>query len=353
MERLGSITLTAIAAMCVTPCVGAALFQTPGGTPANRGTARLFDAVEPLQFTLTADFGAIAKERGTEKHNHAGVLSYPGAAGDTQALDVQLHTRGHFRLRTCEYPPLKVIFDRQQTAHTMFAHQGNLKLVVQCRGSRSYANYLLEEYLIYRAYNLLTEKSFRARPASVTYVDATGKHPPGTRYGFFLEDDDRMARRSNAHVLAEKAVSQGETDFGQMGLLAVFEYMIGNTDWSVAALHNIVLIQDSAGIAFPVPYDLDWSGVISTPYAQPDFRLGIRTVRQRIFRGGCRTPAELAPLFTRFNTYKDSIYALYRGQPGLEPKRIEQALDYYDDFYKTINDRGGVKREFTQMCRPS
>ncbi len=65
------------------------------------------------------------------------------------------------------------------------------------------------------------------------------------------------------------------------------------------------------------------------------------------------TPEELAPIFTRFNTDKDSIYALYRGQPDLEPKRIEQALDYYDDFYKTINDRGGVKRDFIQMCRRS
>jgi hypothetical protein len=136
---------------------------------------------------------------------------------------------------------------------------------------------------------------------------------------------------------------------------AVFQYMIGNTDWAVSALHNIVLIRDSAGVVYPVPYDFDWSGVIWTPYAQPDSRLGIANVRQRIFRGTCRAPDELKTLFVRFNRQKDAIYALYRGMAseGLEAKRIEQALDYYDEFYKTINDAGRTRREFIAGCHQS
>src|SRR5438477_9110718 len=82
----------------------------------------------------------------------------------------------------------------------------------------------------------------------------------------------------------------------------VFQYMIGNTDFAVTALHNIVLIQDSVGVVYPVPYDFDWSGVISTPYAFPDSRLPIRTVRQRLWRGTCRTPQELAPLRSEEHT---------------------------------------------------
>src|SRR2546422_4608132 len=134
---------------------------------------------------------------------------------------------------------------------------------------RSYKNYLLEEYLIYRAYNLLTERSFRVRLARVTYADAKDKHQPEMRHAFFVEDDDRMARRNNAKVLAQKGVTQDELDYDQTGLAMVFQYMIGNTDFAVTALHNIVLIQDSVGVVYPVPYDFDWSGVISTPYAFP------------------------------------------------------------------------------------
>ena len=349
------MALAAVAAVCVTS-TAAARPQSAADSGASSPRARLFDAAEPLAFTLKADFGAIGKNRGNDKPNHPAVLSYATPTGDTVALDVQLHTRGHFRLNICQYPPIKVVFDRDQVAHTIFAHQGgSLKLVVQCRGARSYANYLLEESLIYRVYNLLTERSFRARLAHVTYVDAKGKHEIETRWAFFLEDDDRMAKRNGMEVFTQKGVYQTDLDFHQMGLAAVFQYMIGNTDFAVSVLHNIVLIRDTAGVVYPVPYDFDWSGVIWTPYAQPDPRLGIRTVRERIFRGTCRSPEELAALFVPFNQQKDAIYALYRSMEaeGLEHKRIEQALDYYDDFYKTINDAGRTRREFIQRCRES
>lgn len=325
----------------------------PDSEPAAR--ARLFDASEPLALTLTADFGAIGKNRRGDKPDHPGVLSYVTVGGDSVAVAVRLRTRGHYRLATCQYPPLKVVFDREQSAHTLFAHQGGLKLTVQCRGGRAYANYVLEEYLIYRTYNLITDRSFRARLARVTYADATGKHAPETRNAFFLEDDDRMARRNGAQVFEQKGLVQPDLDFEQMGVAAVFQYMIGNTDWAVSALHNIVLIRDSAGVVYPVPYDFDWSGVIWTPYAQPDPRLGIPNVRQRIFRGTCRGPDELRATFVRFNEQKDAIYAAYRGMvaEGLEPKRVEQALGYYDEFYKTINDAGRTRHEFIVGCRQS
>ena len=351
MKRRCGAALTALVGVCV--ATGASASQTPADSTPPRAPDRLFEATEPLDITLKADFGAIAKNRGSDKPNHPGVLSYVTAAGDSVALDVQLHTRGHFRLGRCQYPPLKVVFNREQTPRTTFAHQGSLKLTVQCRGGQGYANYLLEEYLIYRAYNLLTDRSFRVRLARVSYVDPSAKHAPETRRAFFVEDDDRMARRNTTQVFAEQGVTQDELNFEQTGLAMVFQYMIGNTDFAVTALHNIVLIRDSSGVVYPVPYDFDWSGVIWTPYAQPDSRLGIATVRQRLFRGTCRAPEELAPLFARFNARKDTMYALYRGMAaeGLEAKRISQALDYYDEFFKTINDPGRTRREFLLACR--
>jgi len=356
VDRVRWAALTALAVMGLASSA-AADPQSPGdaGTP-SAARARLFEAVEPLALTLTADFGALGKNRGNDKPDHPAVLSYTTATGDSVTMDVQLHTRGHFRLNTCQYPPLKVVFDREKTPHTMFAHQGSsLKLIVQCRGGKSYANYLLEEYLIYRVYNLITDRSFRARLAHVTYVDAKGKHEPETRWAFFLEDDDRMAKRNGMEVLVQKGVYQTDLDFHQMGLAAVFQYLIGNTDFAVSVLHNIVLIRDTAGVVYPVPYDFDWSGVIWTPYAQPDPRLGIRTVRDRIYRGTCRTSEELDALFVPFKQQKDTIYTLYRGMEaqGLEHKRVEQALDYYDDFYNTINDQGRMRREFIRACHES
>jgi hypothetical protein len=331
---------------------GSAVGVARGQEPADSArTAPLFDANELLELRLTADFGAIAKQRDTTtKHDHPGLLTYLSAAGDTVSLDVQLQTRGHFRLRTCQYPPLKISVSRERAAGTLFARQKNYKLVVQCRGGQGYANYVLEEYLIYRMYNLLTDLSFRVRLAKVTYVIPGKDDPPETRYAFFLEDDDRVARRNHGEVFAQQGVTQGETDPDQMTRLGVFQYMIGNTDWSVAGLHNIVLVRDSAGIMYPVPYDFDWSGVISTPYAYPDSRLGIRTVRERLYRAACRSPEELAPALAAFTQHKEAIYGLYRAQAGLEAKRVKQALDYYDEFYRIINNAGATRSALMVTC---
>ena len=345
----------ALVALCVTPCAlhDAPAQQAPApAPPAAAHARRLFGTDEPLPLTLTADWNAVLKDRGTERHPHDGVLSYT-SGGDSVALAVTLRTRGHFRLRreVCDFPPIKVDFDRTQAAATVFRHEGSLKLATHCRDSRRFEEYLLEEYLIYRLFNLLTERSFQVRLAHVTYLDTAHKRDSLTRYGFFIEDDDRMARRNHTHVIKSTGISQEMTDSAQIGLIAVFEYMIANTDWSVGGLHNIVLTEDTSGTVYPVPYDFDWSGVILTPYARPDPRLGITSVRERLYRGYCRSADQFAAIFARFNERKDAIYALYRSQVGADPKRMEQALRYYDDFYRVINDPRLARREFLQTCK--
>jgi len=344
-------------ALCLTPgaLTDAAAQQTapqPSSPPADRAP-RLFGADEPLALTLAADWNALVKDRDTKRHTHAGVLTYAASSGDSVALNVTLRTRGHFRLRRdiCDFPPIKVDFERAPTAATVFRHEGSLKLATHCRGGGSFEEYLLEEYLIYRTFNLLTERSFQVRLAHVTYVDTAHTRDTVTRYGFFIEDDDRMARRTHTHVIPSQGIPQDATDSDQVGLVAVFEYMIANTDWSVGGLHNIVLTEDTSGTMYPVPYDFDWSGVISPPYARPDARLGITSVRQRLFRGYCRSADQFAAIFARFNDRKDAIYTMYRSQVGADPKRVEQALRYYDDFYRVINDPKLVRREFVQACK--
>src|SRR5256712_1991946 len=262
------------------------------GQPAGAGPS---GAPERLPRRRPASFNALAKDRGEAKEEHAGGLAFVGPAGDSVALDGRLRTRGNSRLqrRNCDFPPLKLSFDKQQVKHTVFAGQGGLKLVVHCQDRESYEQNLLQEHLLYRGFNLITPKSFRARLARVTHRDNSGKAKPVTGYGFFIEDDDAMARRAGAQGVEPKGVSQLDTDVEHTGLTAMFEYLIGNTDFSVGGLHNIVLIRDSAGTVFAVPYDFDWSGVISTSYAVPDPRLRIKSVRERLYRGYCRTPEQL------------------------------------------------------------
>lgn len=315
----------------------------------------LFASHDPLRFTLEADWGAVFKERGDSSTPHPAKLTLTGDGGAATPLEVEVQTRGHFRLQrsTCNFPPIRVSVPKSGLKQTVFAGQRHLKLTVHCQDGRDrYEQSVLLEYLIYRSFNLLTERSFRARLAHVTYLDTAGKRDSLTRYAFFIENDDRMAARLNGKVLDLEHVHDETTERAQMTLVAVFEYFLGNTDWSVWALHNIVLVAPQASPEpFAVPYDFDWSGVIAAPYARPDVRLPIKSVRERLFRGYCRTQEELAPVFRLFNEKKDAIYALYREQEGLDPKVRDDVLKYYDAFYKTINSPRDVDWAFMRNCR--
>jgi hypothetical protein len=317
--------------------------------------APLFASNEILSFRLETDFGAVFKERGQESKEYPAKLSYTAPDGAPATLDIQVRTRGNFRLRPniCGFPPIRLDFPKKQVENTLFAGQDKLKLTVHCQDRRAnYEQNLLLEYLIYRVFNLLTDQSFRARLARFTYVDAAGKRDTLTRYAFFVENDERMAARLGGTLFEVPGVHDEATERDQITRIAVFEYFIGNTDWSVWGLHNIILVERSSDqVMLAVPYDFDWSGVISAPYAKPDYRLPIKTVRERLFRGYCRTPEELAPVFQEFNEKKEAIYELYRNQEGLDPKVRDDALKYYDEFYKVINDPRAVNREFIRSCR--
>src|SRR4030095_10841978 len=164
---------------------------------------------------------------------------------------------------------------------------------------------------VYRIFNLLTPRSFRARLAKVTYIDSVSGKLLTARYGMFLEDDDDVARRMEGRIAELFNALFKELDAESQTLMFVFEYMIGSTDLSVVKLHNVRLVQDRARVLYPVPYDFDLAGLVDTSYALVDKRLGITSVRDRLYRGPCRTEAELEPMLEKFRAKKSEAMALY------------------------------------------
>jgi hypothetical protein len=134
--------------------------------------------------------------------------------------------------------------------------------------------------------------------------------------------------------------------------MSAFQYLIGGTDWSLVALHNIVLVQSKEnGIVTPVPYDFDWSGIVSTKYSFPDYRLPIKSVRERIYRGICRKPEEWDAVLQAFRDKKSSVYSVYDSFPALDARYTRDTRDYLDGFYEVIDRPGSVKLELINTCR--
>ncbi len=163
--------------------------------------APLFDSHETLELTLEADFHTIRREDRTDEDSEErpAVLRWSGPDGTAAAQDIQIQTRGNFRLarRNCEFPPLRLNVKTDPSKGTVFEGQDKLKLVVPCKLGQDYwEQYVLSEYLVYRTYNLFSPLSFRVRLVRVTYVDSSGEDDTFTRYGFLIEDDDVMATRN-------------------------------------------------------------------------------------------------------------------------------------------------------------
>ncbi|GAB3949896.1 hypothetical protein GCM10028805_27000 [Spirosoma harenae] len=297
----------------------------------------LFGSDSILAFTLTASFPRIIKDRGDTTMIHSAQLKYHGAQGDTVTLPVKLQVRGNFRKlwNNCSFPPLYLDVPKKKARQTVFANQNRLKLVTHCEGEE----YVVREYLVYRLYNLLTDYSFRARLCRVNYVDSAGKRPAESRWGVLLEDESDLMKRNGGVPNKLRQISMANMDSLHMATLAVFEYLIGNTDWSVPYRHNIRLLTvPTIKNPVPVPYDFDQSGIVDAFYARPSENIGTASVRERVYRSIAFSPELFHRVFERFNQLKPQVYALYTNNPHLDSVYVKRTLTYLDEFYAVINN---------------
>ncbi len=314
----------------------------------------LFTSDAPLEVRLEVDLKALFKDVGGERESHPARFSYVNDAGDSMHFQMKIKTRGHFRRNPshCNCPPLRLNFYKDKLAGTLFEGQNKLKMVTHCQLNKaSYEQNLLQEYFIYKAYNLFTEASFRVRLMYVTYADSSGWMEPFTKYAFLIEDEDQMAARNGAKI-QKLVMHPDQGDRKLTNQLCIFEYMVGNTDFSIGQQHNVKLMSPGPQqLIIPVPYDFDWSGLVNAPYAKPNPILQLGSVRERLFRGFCRTEEEFEEAFQLFREKKEEILRLYRELPDLDEKEKDKGLEYLEDFFEIINNPKRIKREFIKQCR--
>ncbi len=263
-----------------------------------------------------------------------------------------LEVRGKFRREYCYVPPLKLNFKYRSTA--VLYSLKSLKLVSECRPNKYYEQFLLKEFLIYKIYNLLTDKSFRVRLLQLNFEDISGRKNSLFEYAFLLEDLTDLAKRNHCIEWKKPRLRQEATDRRQMTLVSIFEYMIGNTDWSVTGGHNtcqIVSTDDPLAVPLPVPYDFDFSGLVATDYSIPDEKLDIENVKQRLYRGYPRSPEEINEVLDIFKQQKEHIYTLINNFNLLSTASKKQMIGYLDEFYISIGKPGNVISVFITNAR--
>ncbi len=137
-------------------------------------------------------------------------------------------------------------------------------------------------------------------------------------------------------------------------MVVIFQYMIGNTDWSVPKNHNIKLLadkEDSSAKPFVVPYDFDYSGLVNTDYAVPAPALNLENVTQRLYRGFPRTMAELQAVLKIYQQQKGNIYTMIKNFEPLDKQNKKEMMYYLDNFYDMIDNPKKVQFTFIDDAR--
>jgi len=319
------------------------------------GASSLFSSDDDLNIQLTAEFRLLSSQRDKTR-------LYPGQLKvNNIEVPVDIRVRGNFRLKkeTCRFPPLSVDFKKNKDLKdSPFAKQQDLKLVVQCKPGKVYLSYLRAEFLTYKALNMLTDMSYRVRWVEVTYTDqATGKQT-GTRSAFFVEKKKRVAKRNGLKtVKGHVRIAPEELKANQAALLDLFQFIIGNTDYSLIrstdptdCCHNAKLLRTKEGIYVPGIYDFDNTGLVNASYAQVSPELRIRKVTNRLYRGYCRDAAVMSAAREQLLSNQEKILALFTEDAKLG-KRRKRSKQYLGKSFEIIAKQSEYTKKITNACR--
>jgi hypothetical protein len=317
----------------------------------------LFAGQEPLEIVISADFQDVQKDRDVDsKQLYPGTLAIVKDGAPGTPIPIEIRTRGHVRrnVRLCEFAPLRLEFTKSGVRGTIFEGLGHVKLGTHCQSESVYTQYVLKEYLANRLLNTLTPRSLRVRLARVTYADTDTGRKPFTRPGIFFEADGDLAKRMEARALPVPRQMFRYVDQPALLFMSLFQYMIGNTDYSILTLHNVIMLDDTKGIRYTVPFDFDYSGLVGAHYAVPMSGLKLSTVHERMYRGPCKTEAEVNQALQPFRDRQAEVLAMVAsmGPLGLDEGHRRNVEKYLNEFFELINKPDRVKKTFVTDCAP-
>ncbi len=315
----------------------------------------LFKSEAVFDVTLTTNLKNLKRDKGDKAPYHAATLTYAdsSAPDGKRVVPLRVRTRGIWRLKNCDFPPIRFNFTNKEAKGSVFHDLDEPKLVSYCRNTTTYEQYLLQEFQLYRVYRLLTPVSHKVRLVRMSYADsATGK-VESTHYAFISEDPTHVAQRNGGKIIKVQGAGSDDLEPEAATMAYMFQYFIGNTDFSFSGLHNAEIVAMPTGNYLPIAYDFDFSGAVDATYATPDPSLPIKRVRDRLYRGFCAQNAEVPKVLTKFTEQKSAIYALYSDALGslMKPATAKETLEYFDEFYKSIATPKDVERKVLGDCR--
>ncbi len=322
--------------------------------PSKTRRATLFESTtKVLPVKIIADWPKVWADTGLYPSEHQGFLEFIEGEKAIK-LSVKISLRGDFRLKGdhCSLKPIRLNFKKKEVVNTVWEGQDKLKIVLQCQSKgEEYKSAVLNEFIAYRILNRLTDVSYKVKLLEINLKGFDGSEFGSQIAGFALESDEELENRLSGQFIKVHNIHPNYVNLEQMLTIALFEFMIGNTDWSVKALHNIKLLGVVGGPPVPVAYDFDFSGIVNAPYAIPAPHLPISTVRERYYNGHCRPIEELEKQKKLFNDRHDLIIQELEILKAIDLNSYEFSKNYIDEFYDILNTGDLSESVFMKSCR--
>jgi len=314
----------------------------------------LFDIKEPLILTLKLNLKEFQKTKYKENYHPAELTCHVSETFEVKH-EVRVKSRGEFRKGFCIYPPVWLNIRLAGIEAEDLADIAKVKLVTRCKSASIFDNLVLREYLVYQIFNLLSPYSFNTRLVKLKYIDTGRKDKVVEDWGFIIEPEIEMANRNNAMPIKSDRLSLATVNKEWMDKVAYFNYMVGMCDYSVTGRHNLKIVTPkeygpTTGF-IPVPYDFDYTGLVDASYAVPGENLGITSVRERYYLGGCRSEEIHKQTIQWLGSYRDEIRELILNFEYLEESERVEMVEYIESYYEETESKGFINRSIQSTCR--
>jgi hypothetical protein len=299
---------------------------------------------------LTLDWKNIEKHKNDKIYVPAS-LAFHTLAGDSMSLTLKARTRGHMRLGICSFPPIKLKFEKGELARHSLSSLNEVDLVHHCHEGDQYDQFLLREYMAYKLYELISPYSFHVQLVRVHYLDTDGAEAHETSYAFLIENAEELVTRINAKLNKNTIISKNAIDKEHFLKVCLFEFMIGNTDWYIPTRHNLEFIGvPDHKLLIAVPFDFDYSGLVSTSYAIPHETLKLPSVEMRYYQGWCQTPEEVTCALKVFIDHKQDFLEMSHHIQGFNERSVKHVNGYLEDFFSIIENPKKLENQIVRHC---
>lgn len=312
----------------------------------------VFDLDDPARISLTLDIRKFAKKKYEDEYQEA-VLAYELGTGDVVEKTVRIKARGNNRRKRCFFPPIKLNIKKAHLEDEFGDDTKTIKLVTHCKNSVVYEKYILKEYLIYKLFNVISPNSFRVRLLEVDYIDTGKKGKDVHTWAFLIEPEGLLAERLAMTKVKNDNLSQKYMEPSDMIRVTLFNYMIGNTDYSVTGRHNVKVLMPedvTKTLGVPIPYDFDYAGMVNATYAVPYEGLNIKSVKERYYLGSCANIDNVGPVLEEFKAKKAELLKVIEDFEHLPEQEKKYAIDYIEEFFNAADHSNFIVNNLKSTC---